>query len=80
MRQTALIIATLLLASSVAAESPRPLKLDTPPPTSDAVAPLKGKPSSQSCAAYGPGFVKIAGTDTCAKLGGTISVDTTVRR
>jgi hypothetical protein len=80
MRHTAFIIAVLLFASSAAAESSRPLKLDAPPPTADTAVPLKGKASSQSCAAYGPGFVKIAGTDTCTKVGGTISVDTTVRR
>jgi hypothetical protein len=27
-----------------------------------------------SCAAFGPGFVKVEGTDTCVKVGGAFSV------
>jgi hypothetical protein len=82
MRHSFLIIAALLLsASSAAAESTRPLKLDTPA-SSDKPVPLKGRGSSNSCAAYGPGFVKVEGTDTCAQVGGLISIGagTTGRR
>jgi hypothetical protein len=39
------------------------------------VLPLKGASSGNSCAAYGPGFVKVAGSDTCVKAGGAVSVD-----
>ena len=35
---------------------------------------MKEPRSDYSCATYGPGFVKIAGTDTCAKVGGAVSV------
>ncbi len=79
MRKFLLSIFALLCVSSALAESSRPLKLDTPA-TIDKPAPLKGRASSNSCAAYGPGFVKIEGTDTCAKVGGTISVGAGVRR
>jgi hypothetical protein len=44
--------------------------LDRLPPTKSA----GGNP----CAAFGPGFVKVAGSDTCVKVGGTFRVD--VRR
>ncbi|MCO5129348.1 MAG: hypothetical protein M9932_02135 [Xanthobacteraceae bacterium] len=27
-----------------------------------------------SCAAFGPGFVKLEGSDTCVRIGGSISV------
>lgn len=27
-----------------------------------------------SCAAFGPGFVKVEGSDTCVRIGGSISV------
>jgi hypothetical protein len=74
-----LIIVAILSASSALAESTRPLKLDTPAST-DKSPPLKGKASSNSCAAYGPGFVKIEGTDTCVQIGGSISVGAGVRR
>ncbi len=74
-----LIIVAVLCATPVFAESTRPLKLDTPA-TADKPAPLKGKATSNSCAAYGPGFVKIEGTDTCVQIGGSISVGAGVRR
>ena len=35
--------------------------------------PLKGAASGNSCAAFGPGFVRVEGTDTCAKVGGYVS-------
>lgn len=74
-----LFIAALLYASSALAESTRPLKLDKPAIT-DKSAPLKGKGSSNSCAAYGPGFIKLEGTDTCVQIGGSVSVGAGVRR
>jgi uncharacterized protein YfaP (DUF2135 family) len=79
MRKLSLVIAAVLCASSAFADSTRPLKLDTPA-TADRPAPLKGKASSNSCAAYGPGFVKVEGTDTCVQIGGSISVGAGVRR
>jgi hypothetical protein len=79
MRKLCLIIGMVLCASPAFAESTRPLKLDTPANT-DKSAPLKGRASSNSCAAYGPGFMKIEGTDTCVQVGGSISVGAGVRR
>ena len=75
MRKSLLVIAALLLpASSALAEQPGIQKLDraTPP---GKVLPLKGASSANSCAAYGPGFVKVAGSETCVKVGGAVSVD-----
>jgi Porin subfamily len=47
-------------------------------PVSSAVAETKGSPKAapagNSCAAYGPGFVKIEGTETCMKVGGAIGI------
>lgn len=37
------------------------------------------KPPSRApnpCAAFGPGFVKVEGSDTCVRLGGSISIGT----
>jgi Porin subfamily len=79
MQKFFLTILGVLWASAAFAESSRPLKLDTPANT-DKPASLKGKASSSSCAAYGPGFVKIEGTDTCVQIGGSISVGAGVRR
>ena len=69
MRESFLIVAAVLLVSPVAAD-----------PSAYAAAghidqhgktlPLKGATSRNSCAAYGPGFVKVDGTDTCVRIGG----------
>jgi hypothetical protein len=36
--------------------------------------PLKGASSGNSCAAFGPGFVKVEGSDSCVKVGGATSI------
>jgi hypothetical protein len=68
----ATLAATLLLVSPVAAEQTRALKFD--PPADSKSLPVKQPRSDNSCAAYGAGFVKIDGTGTCVKIGGSISV------
>jgi len=37
-------------------------------------APKKAAAPDNSCAVYGAGFVKIAGTETCMKIGGAVSI------
>jgi len=75
MRKSLLAIAALLLpASSALAEQPTIPNSDRTAP-SGKMLPLKGASSGNSCAAYGPGFVKVAGSDTCVKVGGAVSVD-----
>ena len=69
----ALLVVAVLSPSAVLAASashPRPdstTPRDPPPPAQRAA----GNP----CAAYGPGFVKVEGTDTCIRIGGSLSVD-----
>jgi hypothetical protein len=36
--------------------------------------PLKGAAGSNSCAAYGPRFVRVNGTDTCMQIGGAVGI------
>ncbi len=72
MRKTLLICAALLIAAPASAESTRPLKFDQS--TSSKSLPVKERKYNSSCAAYGAGFVKIEGTNTCVKIGGSISV------
>ena len=50
---------------------PKPAK---PTTTSSKLLPVRGAGASNSCAAYGPGFVKIDGTETCMKIGGAVSI------
>ncbi|UPK23708.1 hypothetical protein [Bradyrhizobium sp. 195] len=81
MRRPLLILIPLLTTSAAAAET-----LRLPPaerPQAGATVPLKGaagKARAGSCATYGPRFVMVEGTGTCVKIGGSISIDTTVRR
>jgi hypothetical protein len=75
MRKSLLVIAVLMLpASGAPAEQPGIQKpgLTTPPTKT---LPLKRATSANSCAAYGTGFVKLEGSDTCVKAGGAVSVD-----
>ena len=75
MRKTLLAIMALLLTgvAASAAEQTRQQKSDKAAP-SGKLLPLKGATSSNSCAAYGAGFVKVEGSDTCAKIGGAVSI------
>jgi hypothetical protein len=76
MRKSLPVIAALMLlsASGAAAQQPGIQKHDrTAPPAK--LLPLKPATSANSCAAYGTGFVKVEGSDTCVKVGGAVSVD-----
>ena len=67
-----LICIALVTATPASAESTRPLKLDQPARSQS--MPVKPPKYDGACAAYGAGFVKIDGTNTCMKIGGSISV------
>ena len=81
MRAPLLILLPLLATSAAAAEA-----LRLPPaerPQAGKALPLKrtgGTAKAGSCASYGPRFVMVEGTGTCVKIGGSVSVETTVRR
>jgi hypothetical protein len=72
MRKLAFLLVLALPIASVSAEQPRPLKFDQP--GSGKNLPVKQSRSDNSCAAYGAGFVKVAGSNTCVRVGGAISV------
>ena len=81
MRAPLLILISLLTTSATASEV-----LRLPPaerPQAGKALPLKGAGGSAkagSCAAYGRGFHLVDSTGTCVKIGGSISVETTIRR
>jgi hypothetical protein len=68
----AVVMASLPAASALAepARNHEPDKHTS----SGRLLPVKGAGTSNACAAYGPGFVKVDGTDTCMKIGGAISI------
>ena len=74
MRNTLLaLLIALLPASSALAEPPSGQKPDKSA-NPDRQLPAKRAASSNACAAYGPGFVKVEGTETCVKIGGAVSI------
>jgi hypothetical protein len=62
------VIAALLPTLIAAAELPRK-QTDAPR------APTPRPAASNPCAAYGAGFVKVEGSSTCVKVGGSVSVE-----
>jgi hypothetical protein len=67
------LVIAVLPASTAPAQQLSPHKSGKPAP-SDKLLPLKGASSGNSCAAFGPGFVKVEGTDSCVKIGGATSI------
>jgi hypothetical protein len=67
-----IVPAALLFASQVAAQQSPQLRLD--PPADSKTLPVKSPKADSSCAAYGAGFVKLTDTNTCVKVGGSISI------
>jgi predicted secreted protein len=80
MRNILLIV--VMTALSVSAATADPFALQKPAKTAipDKPLPVKRSGGADSCAAYGSGFVKVAGSDTCVKLGGAVSVGATAGR
>jgi len=66
------IIIAVLSGSAVLADPANRTKLDYAKPL-DRLPPAKST-AGNSCAAFGAGFVKVAGTDTCVKVGGALSI------
>ncbi len=58
------------LATAEPANAPK-----LPKTAPDKLLPLKGASAANGCAAYGPGFAKVDGSDTCVKIGGSARVD-----
>jgi hypothetical protein len=66
----AIAVAMLPAAAAEPSSSQKPNK----PAISGRLLPLKGAGAANSCAAYGAGFVRLAGSDTCVKIGGAVGV------
>ncbi|TWB04482.1 hypothetical protein [Bradyrhizobium stylosanthis] len=82
MRAPLLILISLLTTSSLTQAEALRLPAAEPAQTGKAL-PLKGSggtAKANSCASYGRGFHMVEATGTCVKIGGSISVDATVRR
>jgi hypothetical protein len=65
-----LIVLAVLSASAAPAQQFRDGKPDKPAKS----LPLRPKAAANACVEYGPGFVRIEGSSTCIKIGGSLSV------
>jgi len=72
MRKSLLVIAALVL--SVFTVHAGELTAERPDRAAGKLLPPKRATSGNSCAAYGPGFVKVEGSETCVKVGGAVSI------
>jgi hypothetical protein len=83
-RNSLLIFVVTALSVSTAAADPlaaqKRAKTAIPTAIPDKPPPMKRSGDADRCAAYGPGFVKVVGSDTCAKLGGAVSLGGTAGR
>ena len=74
MRNLLLAIMVAVLPLSTALAEPSGGQKRDKSGTSDRLLPVKRSGAANSCAAYGAGFVKLEGTDTCVKIGGAVSI------
>jgi Porin subfamily len=74
MRTILLAIVVAALPASVATAEQASNRKSDKSATSGKLLPVKGAGAGKSCAAFGPGFVKVDGTDTCVKIGGAFSI------
>ena len=73
MRNTLVAIVVAVLPASIALAEPSS-NHRSDKSTPGRLLPLKGAASNNSCAAYGPDFAKVNGTETCVKIGGAVSI------
>jgi hypothetical protein len=74
MRNTLLAIVVATLPATVGAAERSRSPNSGKPATSGKLLSVKDAGHSNSCAAYGPGFAKVDGTETCVKIGGAIAI------
>ena len=72
MRSILLAIAVAMLPA--AAAGPSSSQKPDKPLASGRLLPPKGAGAGNFCAAHGPDFVKLAGTETCVKIGGVVGI------
>jgi Porin subfamily len=73
-QNTLLAAVVALLPASLAAAEPSADQKPDKPTGSTKLLPLKGTGTGNPCAAYGAGFVRVEGTETCVKIGGAVSI------
>ncbi|HEY0566857.1 MAG TPA: hypothetical protein VGD13_01815 [Xanthobacteraceae bacterium] len=75
MRNILLLTIVALLPASTAMAEPTGIPKAQKPAAADRLLPTRKPAAANSCAAYGSGFVKVAGSDSCVKIGGGIGIE-----
>jgi Porin subfamily len=75
-----ILLAILIAGLPAGVAAAEPTGLPKPDKSATKLLPLKGNGAANACAAYGAGFVKIEGTETCMKIGGNIAIEARGRR
>jgi hypothetical protein len=70
------MIALLAVAGGASAGSPGSSLLEPKAPGANKPASRPAAVTINPCASYGPNFTRVAGTDTCVKVGGAVRVET----
>jgi hypothetical protein len=68
-----ILLAIIVVTSLAPISAAEPLRLDKAEKAATIAKP-PAKRAYNSCAAFGAGFVKVDGTDTCVKIGGAVSI------
>jgi hypothetical protein len=75
MLTASLLVTALAWPDAALAQSERKLDLSTPKQRTDAPKPKQNaRPRSTSCAEFGPGFVRLPGSDSCTRMGGGVEM------
>jgi hypothetical protein len=69
-----ILLVFVMAACSLSMAAADPLAPRKPASTAIPDKPLPVRRGVDACAAYGPDFVKVKGSDTCLKVGGDMSV------
>jgi hypothetical protein len=67
-----LVVAGAASSGAQTLSDPYPRTIASPPATKAKSSPDK---HAKACKAYGAGFVQIAGTDACVKVGGYVTIE-----
>jgi hypothetical protein len=74
MRKSFLVIAALVLPAAAALAAQPDSQKSNKAVATGKLLPLKGATRDNSCAAYGAGFVRVEGADTCVRIGGVVGI------
>lgn len=74
MRAALILLIGFFAVTPAQAETPSRTAPVASPSSTTKVLPLKSTTGANPCSAYGAGFVRVEGTGSCVKIGGSVGV------